>query len=154
MALLCGFVIPVRIVEDTGFTEVDMVCQLQTIHYSVASDDRVTEAISGYDIVTGVFDVSVRLDGDEPAADVVNELWEALPDSIRSLGLVIVFWVVDHNLSEKHTFGGPGTAAGLFGDDDGSVHEAAIDALAEEGVVGGTECGEGCSVPLIRSCGG
>ena len=139
VALLCGFVVPVRIVEDTGFTEVDMVRWLRAIHYSVVSDDRITDARSGYDIVTGVFDVTVTYTGDESAAVVVNELREALPEEIRSLGLVIEFLVVDFPVI--------GLDAGLFGDDDGSVHEAAIDALAETGVVDGTECGEGLFCP-------
>ena len=33
-------------------------------------------------------------------------------------------------------------AEGSFDDDDGGVHEAAIDLLAEAGVLEGTECGE------------
>ena len=39
------------------------------------------------------------------------------------------------------------SAAGWFSDDDGSVHEPAIDGLAEAGVVDGTECGEGLFCP-------
>ena len=39
------------------------------------------------------------------------------------------------------------SAAGWFTDDDGSVHEPAIDALASEGVVDGTECGDGLFCP-------
>ncbi len=54
----------------------------------------------------------------------------------------------------------PGLAAadagadGAFSDDDGSVHEPALDALAARGVLAGIECGEGLicpSEPLKRS---
>ena len=38
-------------------------------------------------------------------------------------------------------------AAGGFDDDEGSVHEPAIDALAAEGILEGTECGEGLVCP-------
>ena len=38
-------------------------------------------------------------------------------------------------------------AAGGFEDDDGGVHEPALDALAAEGVLAGTECGEGLICP-------
>ena len=38
-------------------------------------------------------------------------------------------------------------ALGGFDDDDGNVHEAAIDALAAEGILEGTECGEGLICP-------
>ena len=47
----------------------------------------------------------------------------------------------------------PGRAAaddgtgGYFGDDDGSVHEPALDALASQGVLAGIECGEGLICP-------
>ncbi|MYG99284.1 MAG: S-layer homology domain-containing protein, partial [Acidimicrobiaceae bacterium] len=37
--------------------------------------------------------------------------------------------------------------AGYFSDDDGSVHEPALDALAARGVLAGTECGEGLICP-------
>ena len=43
--------------------------------------------------------------------------------------------------------------AGYFSDDDGSVHEPALDALASQGVLAGIECGEGLicsSEPLKR----
>ena len=38
-------------------------------------------------------------------------------------------------------------ALGGFDDDDGTVHEPAIDALAAEGILEGTECGEGLICP-------
>ena len=38
-------------------------------------------------------------------------------------------------------------ALGGFDDDDGNVHEPAIDALAGEGILAGTECGEGAICP-------
>ena len=38
-------------------------------------------------------------------------------------------------------------AAAGFDDDDGNVHEPAIDALAGEGILEGTECGEGAICP-------
>ena len=44
--------------------------------------------------------------------------------------------------------------AGYFNDDDGSVHEPALDALASRGVLAGIECGEGLicpSEPMKRS---
>ena len=37
--------------------------------------------------------------------------------------------------------------AGYFSDDDGSVHEPALDALASQGVLAGIECGEGLICP-------
>jgi|GEM_PF-1686794 len=39
------------------------------------------------------------------------------------------------------------TDAGYFSDDDGSVHEPALDALAARGVLAGIECGEGLICP-------
>ena len=39
------------------------------------------------------------------------------------------------------------SAQDAFGDDDGGAHEPAIDALAEEGVLEGTECGRGRICP-------
>ena len=39
------------------------------------------------------------------------------------------------------------TGAGYFSDDDGSVHEPALDALAAQGVLAGMECGEGLVCP-------
>ena len=38
-------------------------------------------------------------------------------------------------------------ASSRFGDDEGSVHEPAIDALDEAGILEGTECGEGSICP-------
>lgn len=56
-----GFTVPVRIFEERGFTEAEMNRQLETIHHSVVSHERITDAVSGYDIVTGAFDVTVQL---------------------------------------------------------------------------------------------
>ena len=42
---------------------------------------------------------------------------------------------------------GAASAEGGFDDDDGSVHEPAVDALAAEGILDGTECGEGLICP-------
>ena len=39
-----------------------------------------------------------------------------------------------------------GAATGSFEDDEGSVHEPAIEALAGKGVLAGTECESGSSV--------
>ena len=39
------------------------------------------------------------------------------------------------------------TGAGYFSDDDGSVHERALDALAAEGILAGIECGDGLICP-------
>ena len=110
VAAIGGFTVPVRIVEGRGFTEAEMNRRLREIHRSVVSDERITDAVSGYDIVTGVFDVTVALadrSGVGPVG-VVNELREALPDSISSLGLDIEFRVVDHQLSERHALVGGG----------------------------------------------
>ena len=41
----------------------------------------------------------------------------------------------------------PATAQGAFSDDDGNVHEAALDSLAARGVLAGTECGQGRICP-------
>ena len=43
--------------------------------------------------------------------------------------------------------GAQSEGAGYFSDDDGSVHEPALDALAERGVLVGIECGEGLICP-------
>lgn len=111
VAAISGFVVPVRIVENSGFTEVEMNRRLEAIHRSVVSDERITDAISGYDIVTGVFDVTVTLAGAESGVGpvgVVNELREGLPQDVRSLGLDIEFRVVNHPLSEDHALVGGG----------------------------------------------
>ena len=109
---ISGFVAPVRIVEGSGFTEEEMNRRLRVIHRSVVSDDRIANAVSGYDTVTGRFDVTVTpVLPTEPGAgpvDLVNELREGLPDSIRSLGLEIDFLVVNHALSEQHALVGGG----------------------------------------------
>ena len=42
---------------------------------------------------------------------------------------------------------GSGGGVGSFSDDDGSVHEAALEALAGEGVLAGTECGDALVCP-------
>ena len=95
-----AFTPPVKIIEERSFTESEMKRRLRTIHSSVVSDKRIVDAVSGYDIETGVFDVTVQLldQKDIGPVGVVKEIRQALPHSIRSLDLDIEFRVVNHPL--------------------------------------------------------
>ncbi len=99
------FTPPVRIIEEGAFTESEMNHRLWTIHSSVVSDKRIVDAASGYDIETGVFDVTVQLSDQEEVGSVrvVNDILQALPDGIRSLDLNIEFRVVKHPLGGQDT---------------------------------------------------
>jgi M6 family metalloprotease-like protein len=80
--------------------------------------------------------------------------WRGVPAPVTRSGrggvrlwVVLVLAVVGALLGAA---AGPAVAqdgVGAFGDDDGSVHEAALDALASEGVLAGMECGEGLICP-------
>jgi hypothetical protein len=110
VAAIGAFAVPVRTIEGRAFTEIEMKRRLHAIHSSVVSDERIVDAVSGYDIVTGVFDITVQLSdqGDVGPVGVVNELRQALPDSINSLDLDIEFRVVNHSLGEQHALVGGG----------------------------------------------
>ena len=118
VAAIGAFAVPVRIIEGRAFTESEMKLRLYTIHSSVVSDDRVMDAVSGYDIENGTFDVTVQLSDGEDVGPmgVVNELREALPDSIDSLDLDIEFRVVSHPLEEQDELVGGGVH--IISDDD------------------------------------
>ncbi len=105
-----AFTPPVRIIEGRSFTEAEMKRRLRTIHSSVVSDKRIVDAASGYDIETGVFDVTVQLSDQKEIGPVgvVNEIRQALPDSIRSLDLDIEFRVVNHPLGNQDALIGGG----------------------------------------------
>ena len=63
------------------------------------------------------------------------------------LWLAVVPAVVGAALGAVPVSAAAQAGAGSFSDDDGSVHEPALDALASQGVLAGTECGENLVCP-------
>ena len=63
------------------------------------------------------------------------------------LGAAVASAVLGAVLSASVPVEAQSEGAGYFSDDDGSVHEPALDALAERGVLAGVECGEGLICP-------
>ena len=79
-----------------------------------------------------------------PASDPTS--WRSLAVLLLSMA-VVSFAVLGVGAIDESARSSRPVASGPFEDDDGGIHEPAIDALEREGILDGTECGEGLFCP-------